>query len=80
VQKQTRADALARLNEPPEDVWKRRSEFINSQLRMMGMTSVGTRPSLTAQSMKMKGAAAYDTTGAREAEVPSVASGESFLL
>jgi hypothetical protein len=47
---------------------------------MMGMTSVGTRPSLTAQSMKMKGAAAYDTTGAREAEVPSVASGESFLL
>jgi hypothetical protein len=46
----------------------------------MGMTSVGTRPSLITQSMKMKGPAAYDIVGAREADVPSVASGESFLF
>jgi hypothetical protein len=79
AKRRARANALAQANEPPEDVWRRRSELIISELRLTGMSGIATR-SVTAQAKKMRGAAAYDAAGTNEAEVPFVASGGSCFL
>jgi len=69
-----RENTLTHSREPPESLWKWRSEQINSDLRTAGMTTQGPRVSLSFQAQK-KGPS--DTVGLSEAEVPFVASGRT---
>ena len=71
-----REQVFRRSNDPPDVAWKRRSEETNIELRNTGNDSYGPRASSTFQARKVKGAAANDTVGLNEAEVPIVSSGE----
>lgn len=73
--KTARSQVLDRSNDPPEVAWKRRSDQVNIELRDSGRENYGPRSSTTYQARKIRGAAAGDTVGLNEAEVPMVASG-----